>query len=153
MGRACGNNSGLWRRKNTRRLSTETITRVSRSGGTGMRRLRHFPFSPRDVPSAPWEKRIPRSHPVEKGITACTKNRPPLFFRMVAPPEAPPRRPSPPDRTPPLLVVNGMIGTGKIGNRNFWTWVTTHSDLCSFFEGCFLNLYIVSRGAKMPLNV
>ena len=47
---------------------------------------------------------------------------------------APPKRPSSPDRIPPLLVANEMIGIGKIGNLNFWA-LSDHALLSAFIFG------------------
>ena len=118
-----------------------------------LRHLQHAPFHHRDVLPAPWRKRTPRSPPVARGIPARSKNSLPLFPKKVAPPIVPPKRPSSPDRIPPLLVVNGMIGIGEIGNLNF----RAQSDralLSVFIIGNRpLDLFIDLRDTQILLNV
>ena len=88
-----------------------------------------------------------------RGIPARSKNSLPLFPKKVAPPIVPPKRPSSPDRIPPLLVVNGMIGIGKIGNLNF----RAQSDralLSVFIIGNRpLDLFIDLRDTQILLNL
>ena len=82
-----------------------------------LRRLRPSPPRPLAAPLGVLRVRIPRSRPVERGIAVCSKKILPPFFKKVVHPLALPKRPSPPGRIPPLLVANGVIGLGRIGNR------------------------------------
>ena len=91
--------------------------------------------------------------PVARGIPARSKNSLPLFPKKVAPPIVPPKRPSSPDRIPPLLVANGMIGIGKIGIPNFWALGDHALRSVSIFGNRPLDLFIDLRDAKILLNV